>query len=158
MNLHSKITKNRGASVPEIILVVAILAIMVGLTYASFSNISDYNTVDKHSAVIQYQIERARQATINSKNDDNFGIRFTSSTVNVFQGTTYTTASSVAAISIPSGVSLQSISLTSGVNTIYFQQITGEPSATGTIIFRSTKKASTTKSITVYGTGHSEVQ
>lgn len=151
-------TAHKGFSVPEIMIVLAILVVVFSLSYFSFTSISDYNTADKHAAVAQTFVERARQHALNSRNNSTYGIQFSSSSVNLFEGSAYSVASNIQSLPTPAGVQLQFVSLTGGTTSIVFSKITGEPSATGTIQYRSSRSASTTKTITVYGTGHSEVQ
>ncbi len=149
---------DKGVTVPELLVVIAIIAMVFQLSYFSFTRISDYNSADKHASVAQSFVERARQHSLNSRNNLQHGIRFTSSTISVFEGTAYSATGTFARLETPAGVQLQSVNLTGGASSIIFSKITGEPSATGTITFQSSRSASTTKTITIYGTGHSEVQ
>ncbi len=161
MRLFSDINRlglKKGMSVPEVLVVIGILVTVFSLSYFSFTRISDYNSADKHAAVVQTFIERARQNSLNSRNNAAYGIQVSSSSVSIFEGSTYSATGTFARLATPAGVQLQAVTLTGSVTSVVFSKITGEPSATGTITYRSPRTSSTTKTITIYGTGHSEVQ
>lgn len=150
---------NKGFTALELIVVCGIAILLAGLSIATFVSLSDYQSLDKNVDVIISYLQKARNQTINSKDDDQYGLRFASTSVTLFQGTSYNAASTTNLVyDISSKVALSSLSLTGGTTTVYFLPITGKPSATGTAVYRLNNSASTTKTIIIYGSGLVETQ
>jgi type II secretory pathway pseudopilin PulG len=148
-----------GFTIIERIVVIGITVAVVGLTATAFVGLSNSETLDKDTGLVLTAIEKARNDTINAKNGSEFGVMFSSSTVTIFEGTVYN-ANAVTNVvyNISTKVTLSSLQLTGGASTIYFGQIDGKPSATGTITYSLKSNASSTKSISIYGSGLAEVQ
>jgi prepilin-type N-terminal cleavage/methylation domain-containing protein len=149
--------KKSGFSVIELLIVIAITLSISAVTYFSYSAFSGYQTLEKQTDVAHSMIEKARLQALNSKDFSEFGIKFASSSVTLFQGVVYSpSATSNQMYSLTSRIQISSISLTGNVSEMYFNNVTGEPSATGTITFML-NNATSTKVITIFGTGLSEV-
>lgn len=153
-------TKNnfkKGFTLIEMVLAIGITAVIVTLTVSSFTELSNFQSIDKDSDVVLSYLEKARTQTINSKNFSEYGVRFATTSITLFPGTAYTSTSSNIVYNLSTKVKISSISLSGGVTDVYFNKVTGESSATGTITFQL-QTASTTKKIIIYGTGLSEIQ
>lgn len=156
---NTTLKKNKGYSLIEVLVVIGLLTLFAGLTVSTFVSFSNYQSIDKDIDVIVSYIDKARNQTINAKDDDQYGIKFASTTVTLFRGTSYIAGSSTNQVyTVSNKVSLSSLQLTGGVTSFYFLPISGKPSATGTISYTLTNSASTTKTITVYGSGLIEAQ
>jgi prepilin-type N-terminal cleavage/methylation domain-containing protein len=150
---------HKGFTLVEILVVLGIALVVSSISMTALSSLSSYQSLDKDTDVSLSYVEKAREQTIESKNFSSFGVHFSSSSVSLFQGTTYSASASTTMVyNLSSKVNISSISLTGGVSDIYFNKISGEPSATGTISFQNKPSASTTKKIVVYGTGLAEIQ
>jgi len=162
--LCAKCSANRkgGYSLIELMLVVALSVLLIGLTISTFAGFSNMQSLDKDIEAIAGYIQKAKNQTINSKNSNEFGINIASTTVTIFEGTTYSpSASSNIKYQISPKVYLFSNQMKTNnavVNNFYFQQITGKPTATGTLIYKLYNDASSTRSITLYGSGLVETQ
>lgn len=151
------ITK-RGFSLIELLIVLAIGVAITGITYVSFNNYGGNQTLEKQTDVVQSYIEKARLQAINSKNFSPFGIKFASSSVTLFQGTGYSASSASNTVyTFSPKLQISSINLAGNVSEMYFSNVTGEPSATGTITLKL-NNSSSTKVISIFGTGLSQVQ
>lgn len=151
--------KKQGFTVIELLVVCGIALMLASVSVSTFASFSDYQNIDKNIDVVVSYLQKARNQTINAQNDSQFGVQFASSSVALFQGTSYnSSAASNVVYNISEKVVLSSLSLTGGTTTVYFSQITGKPSATGTALFKLKNNASTTKTVIIYGSGLVEVQ
>ncbi len=152
----------KGYTLIELMLVVAISLIILTLTISTFAGFSSLQSLDKDTEVIAGYIQKARSQTINSKDNSEFGIKIASTTITLFEGTSYTAgAASNTVYTLSPKVSLSSNQMkTAGsiVTSFYFQQISGKPTATGTIQYKLTNDPSNTRTITIYGSGLIETQ
>lgn len=154
-----KNTSKNGYTIAEIIVVIAITVMVVGLTASAFVGLSNSQSLEKDTQLVLTALEKARNDTINAKNGSEFGVKFASTTVTIFEGTVYNASSpSNVVYNISTKVTLSSLQLTGGASSIYFGQIDGKPNATGTITYKLKADASSTKSIMVYGSGLAEIQ
>lgn len=151
-----------GYSLVEILIVVGLSVMLIGLTITTFSGFSSMQSLDKDAEVVASYIQKARNQTLNSKNNNEFGISIASSTITLFEGTTYSpSASTNITYRISPKVFLFSNQMKTGgsvVSSFYFQQISGRPSATGTLQYRLINSASSTRTITLFGSGLIETQ
>ena len=149
--------KKRGFSLVELIIIIGMTAVIASIVLFSFRGFANYQLIEKEADVIQAFIDKSRIQAISSKNFADFGVRFATTSITLFQGSVYAASTTNFTYNLPSGVQMSAISITGGGTDIYFENVTGEPNATGTITYRLTNTASTTKSIIIYGTGLSEV-
>ncbi len=154
--MFSKTNFKRGITLIEILMVVAILGILTGISVSSFRTISNTKTLDKEAEVVLSYINRTRTNAINSLNLEAHGVSFASSTVTIYYGTSAVTAASSSVYTLSGGHTISGVSLSNGATNFYFNKLSGEPSATGSITIRN--QSGDTKTITIYGTGLSEVQ
>lgn len=158
-NSKIRISRNGGFSLVELLVTLTLSALFIGLTMVTFQTFSSYQSIDKDADVIVSYIKNAHDLTIDSKNDLQYGVKFASTTVTLFQGTSYSAGASTNLVyNISSKVTLSSISLTGNASSLYFYPITGKPNATGTVTYVLKNNASTTKVITIYGTGLAEAR
>lgn len=147
----------RGFTLIEMVVAFGITAIIVTLTVSSFVGLSNFQSIDKDSDVSLSYLEKARTQAIDSKNFSEYGVRFASTSVTLFPGTAYTSTSSNLVYNLSTKVTISAISLSNGGTDIYFNKVTGESNATGTVTFQL-QNSSTTKKIIIYGTGLAEIQ
>ena len=94
-----------------------------------------------------------------SKNNSSWGVIFSTTTARVFQGTSFVSASSSDQVYvIDSNEGIININFSNGGNTIYFNKITGEPNATGTVMITSSNNTEDRRTIIVYQTGVVDIQ
>ncbi len=146
-----------GYTLLELLVVIAIAALIVTITALAFLGLSSSQSLEKDTDVAQSYLEKARLQAVNSNNFSEFGIKVATTSITIFQGTSFATATSTSVYNLSPKVQVKTISLSNNGTEFYFNKITGEPNATGTITFTLTN-ASSTKSIVIYGTGLSETQ
>lgn len=149
----------KGFSLIEIIVVIAITGILISISISTFFSVSDNQSLEKDVNYAISLTEKARLQTVNAKNNSRFGVRFSSSTVTLFQGTTYVAGSSTNTVfNLSPKVEISSINLTGGTQTLAFELITGKSNATGTIRFRLKNNQTASSTVVVYKTGLVEIQ
>lgn len=155
--MKQRFFKTNGFSVVELLIVIAISLGIGSVAFFSYNTFSGYQTLEKQTDTAHSYIEKARLQALNSKNFSEYGIKFSSSTITLFEGDVYSAvATSNIVYTLSSRITVNSISLTGNATELYFKNVTGEPSATGTIVFKL-NNATSTKTIRLYGTGLSEV-
>lgn len=149
----------QGFTLLEILTVIAILGIVLGISLRAFSNITKQQSLDKDVETAYSYLLKARNQTINGEDGDNYGVHFASSTITLFKGSVYHAASSTnLTFSFGNRTYLSSNGLTNGIYDVYFNKISGSPSATGTLVYKITTDSTVQKIMTIHGSGLVEVQ
>lgn len=137
----------------EIILVIAIIAILSTIIALPFSSFRQNQALQNTANTITATLEEARTKTIAGVNNSNYSVRFESSQIILFQGTTYSSStSSNLYFPFETPITLGSVTLNGGGSQISFNRLTGTTNQYGTI---SLVLPSSTRSvvITVASTG-----
>lgn len=146
-----------GFSLIEILVAIGILGIIFAIVMNGFMNSANKNTLDNQAVIVNSYITEARNNSVASLNNSEYGIKVSTSSINLFKGTSYSVGASDNKIySLPSGLNLSS-TFPQGASSFYFNRVTGEPSATGTITVNQSKNNSV-KVISIQKTGLSEIQ
>lgn len=148
---------HKGFTLMEVLIVITISALLVTMFSGLFGGIVNYQSVDQDADTILSYVEKARSLAINSQAYSEYGIRFASSTVTLFQGTTFAPSSSNLVYNMSSRVQISAINLSNGSADVYFNKITGKPNATGTVTVQLTS-GTTTRQVIIHGSGFSELQ
>lgn len=157
--LHTKMPSKKGFSLVELIIVISIAMILTAISISTFFSVSDQQSLEKDVNYSISLVEKARLQTVNSKDNSQFGVRFSSSSVILFQGLTYVAGSSTNTVfTFSPKVEISSINLSGGVQNIIFEKITGKSSATGTVNFRLKSNQNSSTTVVVYKTGLVETQ
>lgn len=150
---------NKGFTIIEIIITVAILLVITTLTLIALNtfreNQSFKNAVNETISLIN----QARSKTLSSQDFSQYGIHFELSRVVLFKGTTFSEPNpNNIVLILPSSIEISSISLNGlGVNLI-FQKLTGKTDQFGSVVFRVKNDISKTKTIDIKNTGIINVQ
>ncbi len=150
--------KTKGFSILELIVVLAVMAILVAIFLNTFIVFRKNQALAKDSETIALVLNEARNLTLDSKNSSNYGVHITSSKVTFFVGNTYGAGNSGNMdYALNTTDTIITISLTGGGSDVAFQRLTGETSQNGTVTI-SSPGISQTKTVTIYKTGLIEVQ
>jgi prepilin-type N-terminal cleavage/methylation domain-containing protein len=148
----------KGFSLLEITIVTAIALILASLSLSTFFTVSDNQALTKNVEYTISLIQQARTQTLNALNNSRYSVLFASSSVTLFQGTTYSsTSASNIKFDLSSKVQMSSINLTGGVQQVSFDFITGKANATGTISFQLKNNTNASSTIILYKTGLAEI-
>lgn len=143
----------KGFTILEILIVVAILAIISAIIIGSFSMIQNNQALEKDvSAIIAY-LDDAKSKTLASKDSNQYGVHFTASSISLFKGAAYNVSDPENLTYVLSDtVTLNPITLAGGGSDVIFTRLTGGTPHSGTITVSSTRTQKT-KTITIYATG-----
>jgi len=149
MKNNNYIKKNKGFSLIEMVIVLAIVAILSYIAVLSFSKTNSREALDKSVLTLISILNEAKSEAISSKNFSNYGVRIQKDRVISFQGTYGTDNKTYI---FPTSVT---ISTSTGIGTdIIFKNTTGFTSASGTITFTTVNVNPQNKSIVrVFSTG-----
>jgi prepilin-type N-terminal cleavage/methylation domain-containing protein len=140
-----------GFTIVELLVVMAIISIIAGLTFFGFTNYAHYQRYDQSVGSTKATIIDARVRARSSETGNGQGIKVLSDSIVVFQGSSYSAIAPTNRTTDITGAVLTP-SFSSGTNEIIFSNLTGLPTATGTILIESTEfDASTTIEITAAG-------
>jgi len=149
----------RGVTLMEIIIVIAIMMILLALTIQSFSKLGAIRALDTNAQVILLELEKARSLTLASKNESQFGVHFATTSVTLFEGSTYDASSASTTVTyFNPAVTITYIALTGSSTSVVFERLTGKTAQAGTITVTLSGQLSGTKTLRIYATGVAEIQ
>jgi len=129
-----------GFTLVELLVAMAILIIVAAVTLESFR---DYARVQQYNRFVEEvgrSLQTARQQTLGSKEDAVYGVYVGTNTVEIFTGATPTPGSAANTIfNFNPDIFVATSSLSGGSWFVTFERVTGEPTATGTILIYSTE-------------------
>ena len=143
-------SQTKGFTLLELIICIALVAIVGQLVYSSFNALNNRQILDQEVAQVKSYIQKSRMDSLNSKNGDSHGIMFASSSISVIE----ILATSTSFIyTLNNRVRL--VNSTLGTSTLTFARISGLPSATGTLTYTysSGNMIVGTSTITINGAG-----
>lgn len=159
MNLGRTHVLTRGFTLVELIISVAIMAVLSGLLLSSFNTSAKRQAVDKGADTLVALVNEARSLTISSKAASSYGVWFASTTATLFTGTSFSGSSAQnRTMSLDSRLAITNISLNAATSSIVFDKLTGSTSHYGSFRLTLTTDPTIYKTISVYKTGVAEVQ
>ncbi|MES3031414.1 MAG: prepilin-type N-terminal cleavage/methylation domain-containing protein [Patescibacteria group bacterium] len=141
--------RSKGFSMLEIMITVAIVAVIAGIVAYSFGTLRARKQLEITVDSIGSKLEEAKANALAGKGGTSFGIVFASTTYTYFRGTTYSSSDPANVVyNLASNLEITR-TLSGGGSQILFARLTGLPSATGTLSVRSSSPSSTTARIIV---------
>ncbi|HBB44384.1 MAG: pilus biogenesis protein [Parcubacteria group bacterium GW2011_GWA1_44_13] len=139
---------HRGFTALEILIVIAILAILLATILPSFTNFRRSSLLNTDTMNLVTLINRARLLSVSSKDDEQYGIHLETTKAVLFKGDTYDTASSTNEVHVFStGLTLSGIAISGGGSEILFEKVTGATTdgkkATTTLLVTGTTSSTT---------------
>jgi prepilin-type N-terminal cleavage/methylation domain-containing protein len=152
-------SRQRGLSVVELLVVIGILSLLSVLTFETFNKLNSTKAIETDALRILLELQEARSLTVSSKNADQYGVHFASSSITLFEGASFVSGSSTNITSkLNRAVIISSTTLSGGGLDVIFQRLTGETSQSGTVTLSLVASSSVSKTITIYKTGLAEIQ
>lgn len=136
----------RGFTALELMIVIAILAILLATILPSFTNFRRNSMLNTDTMNLVTLINRARLLSVSSKDDEQYGIHLESSKAVLFKGATYSAGASTNETHIFStGLALSSIAINGGGSEVLFEKVTGATTqnATTTLLVTGTTSSTT---------------
>lgn len=129
----------KGFTIIELTIVVAILAIILGITGAFISSSTSQGSVEDVAIQLVSDLRRAQWQTINGQDDTDWGVHVESNLFVLFKGTTYNPAEPDNFLTYVEGpVTISDISLNGGGVDVTFDDTFGDTTTYGTITLQST--------------------
>jgi len=123
-----------GVSLLELIVVLAILAVITGVVVSAFSRFRANSALADSKEKIILALSRARSRTLSSENSKVYGVHFQADRAVLFTGNAYSTSSPTNEMYVfDSRAQISSISITGGGDVI-FRRLTGETANIGTVV------------------------
>lgn len=139
-------SNSKGFSALELVIVMAILAMLLASIVPSFVNFRRNSILNTETQELVTVINRARLLSVSSKNDQQFGVHFESGKIVLFQGATYSAGATTNEEHIfNSSLTLSPITINGGGSEILFEKVTGAASqnATTTLLVIGTTASTT---------------
>ncbi len=148
-------SSQRGFTLLEVLVVMSIMIALTSISISTYISMRDKQSVQKDADSIVSVLQKAQSMSSNRKNDSAYGVKFASSTVTVFSGSTYDTGNVISTYTLEKNVKINTIILSSNGTEVDFMKITGNPLANGTVTLGT---GSFSKIVTIYGTGIIELK
>ncbi|MEK7609959.1 MAG: prepilin-type N-terminal cleavage/methylation domain-containing protein [Patescibacteria group bacterium] len=138
-----------GFSILEVIIALAILAILAGIGFTAVVSSRTAKQLDIITDSIAAKLEEARTNAVSGKNGTNFGLALNTTAYTYWSGSSYNQSdSSNSVYSVTPGFSITS-TIPGTYHAVMFARITGVPDVTGNIIITNNQDTSTTDTIII---------
>lgn len=147
-----KILHNRGISLIEILIIIAIMFVVSFVAMPSLINFQREQSLKNTTENIISFLNKAKSDSSSSLNSNNYGVHFEDNYMVYFSGSTFSESGpDNKMINFESGTSIPSggISLNGGGNDVIFPRLTGDTTGYGTITIQLTAKTTHQKIITI---------
>lgn len=144
---HEYIHPQRGFSMLELLLVVAIMAILAGIGAPIYQSFMVKNDLDIAVTTVAQSARRAQLLSQANLGDSNWGLYVQSGNITVFKGATYASRD----VTYDEVYDVPATITPSGLSEVVFDKLTGDPGTTGTITL--TVSVNQVKNITINSKG-----
>jgi len=149
---------SRGLTLIELLIFLALVVILSSIVFRVFRTLAQSKSLDGESSRIVAEFARARSLTLASKYADQYGIHIATTSITLFQGSSYSASSaSNTVMTLSPSAQIASSSIAGGGSNVIFQRLTGGTTQSGTLQV-SLKNGTSTKIIIIYKTGAVEIQ
>jgi len=138
----------KGFTLQEMLLVIALMAIMAVISVPIYQSFQVKNDVDLVANVVASTARRAQILAQGQSGDSSWGIKFTSSAVVLFKGATYATRD----VNFDENFDVPTTITGGGTTEFVFAKLTGFPLSTGTMTLTTSTNEVRTVVINSYGT------
>jgi len=149
-NSKFKIQNSNGFTLLEVLVAVAIFAIILGIAIVTSRSFSNTVNLDNSGKIIGANIKLAKTRSVGALNDTNYGVHFESDRIVVFAGDTFDAGDAAnKAANLSDTVEIYDVSLNGGGPDLVFNRLTGTTDNFGTIGIRLVKNPSETKQVVI---------
>jgi prepilin-type N-terminal cleavage/methylation domain-containing protein len=157
LNIYKMKRKNKGFTLVEILIAIALMALISTVVIFSFSKVNSMGALDKGSAEIVSTLNEARSLTLSSKDSSSYGVRFGESEVVLFRGVYNPSSSENILIPLNSLIRISGVSLVGGGSEVLFERLSGRVETSGSVTVSLVNDPSQSKIINIHETGLSEI-
>ncbi|OGI88121.1 hypothetical protein A2995_00070 [Candidatus Nomurabacteria bacterium RIFCSPLOWO2_01_FULL_33_24] len=144
----------RGFTLIEIFIVLAILVILAIITLPSFSSFKNEQIIKSETETIISFIDQARSKTLSSQGLSQYGVHFESAKIVFFNGDTFLESSSLnEEFIINPIITISDINLNNNGHDVIFERLTGSTDQYGVINIQVISDPTIEKTITITQTG-----
>lgn len=155
----SQFSNKKGFTLLELVVVSGLMMIIAGISMTVLRNILNKQRVEKDAESAYAYLLRARNQTIVGEGGDQYGVAFSSTSITLFRGTTYSTGDpNAVTFTLLNDTVFQNINFSNGSTQLYFKKLTGRPSATGTVEVISKTDSTIRETLIIHASGLTEVQ
>lgn len=119
----------KGFTLLEVLLVVALIAGLAGLSVPVYNTFYTGNELDTAGSITIQSIRRAQVLTLSGKEDANWGVKLEEGKITVFKGDSFVARDN----SFDEVFDVSNIVDFSGIEEIVFNKVDGRPNSSGTI-------------------------
>ena len=104
------ITKLKGFTLPEVLLIIALFAVLVGISAPIYGNFQSDNNLSTSRALLASEIRQTQQYATSGRLDDNWSIYFSGNSMTIFKGDVYASRDTThdEITQLPSGIQFSS--------------------------------------------------
>jgi prepilin-type N-terminal cleavage/methylation domain-containing protein len=135
--------KHRGFTLLEMLLSVALMAVISGIGTPIYQSFQNRNDLDIAANSVVQSIRRAQMLSQAGAGDSTWGVHVESGSITLFRGTSYASRST----DVDEVFSMPTAIVSSGISDVVFDVLTGEPQTTGTLTL--TSQANEIRTITI---------
>ncbi len=158
MHTRFPISRARGISIIELVLLFGVIFIILSAVFSGLSNFRRTSLLNSGGEIAVSILQRARSQTLSSSGASVYGVHAGSDRLTIFKGTTYNPSSpDNRETMLPSGVEVSAVALNGGGVDVIFDRLTGATSQYGTVTLRS-QWDSQTRTISILTTGIITIQ
>lgn len=144
-------SKTRGVTLIEILIVIAIFAILSATVVTGFKHFSRKVSLDKVVADVRTILNEARTDSVSGYQNSGFGVRIASTTLTLFKGSSYS-GSVDKTFETDYPIFIYSVDLENGGTDVVFEKLTGRTTDSGIVVIHD-PQSYRYATITIYATG-----
>ena len=156
--IRTRVGTARAFSLIEILLVIAIMAILASMAVTGFGVFATGAGANASARVVLGTLEEAHARTLSAEGNTSYGVHFATTTVTMFAGETYDPTESTNEVRTLRRASITDITLSGGGSSVHFARLVGTASATGTVTVVQNADTTLSRTIVIHSTGLVEVQ
>lgn len=151
--------KNFGVSLIEIVVSLSVIITLTAGIVLSFSTFRNTRVLETAADEILSVISEARAKTLNSENDNQYGVHFETAQIALFRGGAYSESDGYNKVTpLSSLVEVSSIALGGGGADLVFKRLSGKTDNSGAVTVRLKSDAAKTKVINIGPAGIANIQ
>lgn len=152
MYVQNSTVQSRGFTLPEVLVVVAVIGILASLALSSLTDYLQHQEFKVTTETVKDYFLKARSQSQNGYKENEYGVHVATGIATLYVGPAYVVANPENEVYTLAGGVSASTAFSDGGSQILFDRLTGIPSATGTVLLTQSATG-LTATITINGTG-----
>lgn len=149
-----EINFQKGFTLLEILLGLAVAGIMVTIVTLSFGGVNSAQALDKSARLVVSVLDEARSKTLSSADDSRYGVRIEEGRVILFKGSSYVSTDPENEVNdLNALVAIRNITLAGGGASVVFDRLTGATLQSGNFELYLKAAPTTFRTISIARTG-----